>query len=58
MQRPCGTNACAEYVERCGGEPSSPSDYICWGCGMDGPMSWYYGQGSDDDGDDDDSNEE
>lgn len=41
MGRPCGTFACVEYIERCGGEPSSPSDYICWGCGMDGPMSDY-----------------
>ena len=42
MNKPCGTYECAEYVEACGGEPSSPSDYICWGCGSDGPMCRYY----------------
>jgi hypothetical protein len=54
MRKPCGTRECAEYVERCGGDPSSPSDYICWGCGGEGPMRRYFdqqlanGDGSDD----------
>ena len=54
MERPCGGYECAQYVERCGGDPECPSDYICMGCGADGPMSWFYNQQSaDNDGDED-----
>ncbi len=56
MERPCGGPECARFVERCGGDPECPSDYICMGCGADGPMNWFYNQH--DDGDDDDSDEE
>lgn len=53
MERPCGGYDCARYVERCGGDPSSPSDYICMGCGAEGPMNWYYNQRTEaEDGDD------
>ena len=41
MRRPCGTHECADYIDQCGGDPSSPSYYVCWGCAMDGPMSVY-----------------
>lgn len=44
MERPCGGPECARFVERCGGDPESPSDYICMGCGADGPMNWWYNQ--------------
>lgn len=58
MRRPCGGPDCANFVERCGGDPESPSEYICRGCGADGPMNWWYNQNAEEDGDDDDSDEE
>ena len=56
MNKPCGGPECARFVERCGGDPECPSDYICMGCGADGPMSWYYNQcaEAEDDGDGED----
>lgn len=54
MERPCGGPECAQFIERCGGDPESPSEYICRGCGADGPMFWYYSQNTEDE----DSDEE
>ena len=49
MERPCCGFECARYVERCGGDPTSSSDYICMGCGADGPMNWFFNQCLEDD---------
>ena len=47
-ERPCGNNECARFVEKCGGDPESPSDWICSACGGEGPMRRYFDQFSDD----------
>ena len=30
------------YVEQNGGDPESPSEWICAGCGAEGPMFKYF----------------
>ena len=49
MGRPCGNKECVRFVEACGGDPESPSDWICSACGGEGPMRRYYDQFSEDD---------
>lgn len=44
IEKPCGSPECTIYVEQCGGNPESPSDWICAGCGAEGPMSRYFDQ--------------
>lgn len=53
MERPCGGCECRGYVETHGGDPDCPSDWMCAGCGAEGPMNWFYTQctESSDDGD-------
>ena len=47
--RPCGNKECMRFVEECGGDPESPSDWICSACGGEGPMRRYFDQYSDED---------
>ena len=49
MERPCGNKECVRFVEECGGDPESPSDWICSACGGEGPMRRYFDQYSDED---------
>lgn len=44
IEKPCGSTECAIFVEQCGGNPESPSDWICWECVAKGPMSHYFDQ--------------
>ena len=43
-ERPCGNKECMRFVEECGGDPESPSDWICSACGGEGPMRRYFDQ--------------
>lgn len=51
MKRPCGSRDCMRYVEQNGGDPESPSEWICAGCGAEGPMFKYFSQWADDEED-------
>ncbi len=51
MGRPCGNKECMHFVEECGGDPESPSDWICRACGGEGPMRRYFDQFPDEDND-------
>ena len=42
IEKPCGSTECAIFVKQCGGNPESPSEWICRGCGAEGPMSLYF----------------
>ena len=58
MKKPCGTWECVQYVDRCGGNPAAPSDWICIVCGGVGPMADYYREhGFDDDGGNEEDND-
>ena len=46
MNKPCGSYECRRYVENHGGDPDCPSDWMCAGCGAEGPMSWWYNRQS------------
>lgn len=51
MRRSCGNKECMRFVEACGGNPESPSDWICSTCGGEGPMRRYFDQCPDTDDD-------
>lgn len=38
MSNVCGSSECYRYILSHGGDPESPSEYICCGCGAEGPM--------------------
>ena len=48
IEKPCGSTECAFFVEQCGGNPESPSECICRGCGAEGPMRRFFDQLQDD----------
>ena len=48
MRKPCGSRECLQFVEQCGGDPESPSEWICSGCGAEGPMYDFFAQCSND----------
>ncbi|MBQ2282158.1 MAG: hypothetical protein II332_05275 [Kiritimatiellae bacterium] len=56
MGRVCGSSECYRYILSHGGDPESPSEYICCGCGAEGPM--YDELLPEDDWDDDDDYDE
>ncbi len=49
--RPCGNKECVRFIEESGGDPESPSDWICSACGGEGPMRRYFDQFPDEDND-------
>lgn len=57
MDRPCGGYECRRYVENHGGDPDSPSDWMCAGCGAEGPMNWFYNQCAEAEDDNDEEND-
>lgn len=42
MKKPCGSKACVSFVEQNGGDPESPSEWICTACGAEGPMYKFF----------------